>query len=481
MAGFRIEGNVSGNVAEVDVYNNLKVTLPNLVAQAGYVKLAGDLSESTDPAGLLVEELRVSAQGRLSMGQPVPLLNEIFNYTTLNTALFFQTVVTQTVTVGGGTLNLNASAINTLTTSSSVKTYQMFPLFADMATYMVCDMSLSAAPQTNCTIELGMFQFTGVTAPTDGVMFRWDSTGVLKAVLNNNGTEYTSAALTNPSTGVMHKYKIICENDRVLFYIDGACQAVIASPTGLGMPTYTPSQPFSARIYHAGTAPALANQPKIGYVYIGQQDARGIGRDSATVAAAMGRMGSQLQPAAAVSGSTALYTNSLAPGAGAVMTNTTAALGTGLGGQFSVLPTLAANTDGILCSYLNPAAAVGVPGKTLYIRGVWLQGSVTTVLVGNATPVIYAFSLSYGGNALTLATAADTIAGVKASRRVPLGYESYAAAAALGTLGQGVYRQFAAPIAVNPSEYVQIAAKNVGVVTTTGVITFLVGFDAYWE
>ena len=44
-------------------------------------------------------------------------------------------------------------------------------------------------------------------------------------------------------------------------------------------------------------------------------------------------------------GSTALYTNNLAAGAGAVMTNTTAALGSGLGGQFSALPTLAVGTD----------------------------------------------------------------------------------------------------------------------------------------
>jgi hypothetical protein len=44
-------------------------------------------------------------------------------------------------------------------------------------------------------------------------------------------------------------------------------------------------------------------------------------------------------------GSTALYTNSQAAGAGAAMTNTTAALGSGLGGQFAALPTLAISTD----------------------------------------------------------------------------------------------------------------------------------------
>ena len=50
------------------------------------------------------------------------------------------------------------------------------------------------------------------------------------------------------------------------------------------------------------------------------------------------------------------------------MTNTTAALGTGLGGQFSALPTLAVNTDGIICSYLNPIPTSAIPGKQMVIK-----------------------------------------------------------------------------------------------------------------
>jgi hypothetical protein len=60
-----------------------------------------------------------------------------------------------------------------------------------------------------------------------------------------------------------------------------------------------------------------------------------------------GGMGYQGQTGGTL-GSTALYTNNLAPTAGVAMTNTTAALGSGLGGQFSALPTLAVNNDGII-------------------------------------------------------------------------------------------------------------------------------------
>ena len=104
-------------------------------------------------------------------------------------------------------------------------------------------------------------------------------------------------------------------------------------------------------------------------------------------------------------GSTALFTNSLAAGAGAVMTNTTAALGVGLGGQFSVLPTLAVPTTGILCSYQNPVPTTILTGKQLVITGVKIESVVTTVLVGNATPVIYALGIAYGHTTVSLATA----------------------------------------------------------------------------
>jgi hypothetical protein len=314
--------------------------------------------------------------------------------------------------------------------------------------------------------------------PTDGAFFRYDAIGTLKAVLNNNGTEYTSGALVAPSAGVMHKYKIVVENDRVLYYLDGACQYIIAAPTGLGFPTYAQSQPVMVRIVHAATAPALANVPKIGYVFVGLQDAVGLSKSMAECGAIAGKMGSQGQSGMTM-GSTAIYTNSMVAGAGAAMTNTTAATNAGLGGQASVLPTLAAGTDGILTSYLNPAATAAIPGKTLYIRGVKIQGLVTTVLAGG--PVLYAFSLAYGNNALTLAQAEG--AGTKAPRRIALGYETYAAAAAVGVLGSqnGVYMQFNAPIAVNPGEYVAVAAKNLGTVTTTGVICFQIAYDCYWE
>lgn len=478
MAGIRIEGNTSGYVAEVSSTNELQVALPVIPSRSGYVQLAGKLSDSTDPAGILVEELRSSAQGRLSVGQPVMLLNEFFNNTTLNSAVFAAPVTTQTVTVAGGTLNLNASAITTLSTVSRVSTYAHFPFQADFATFATFDALLTQTPQVNCTVEMGFGIASALTAPTDGAFFRYDSTGTLKGVLNTNGSELTTAALTSPSVGVMHRYKVVVENDRVFFYIDGVCQGVIATPNNLGFPLYAPAQPFFARVYHAAVAPTLAQGLKLGYVFVGLQDAAGLGKDNATIAALQGRMGYQGQ-AGHTMGSTALLTNSLAAGAGAAMTNTAASLGSGLGGQFAAQPTLAVGTDGIVCSYQNPVPTSAIPGKTLYIKGVRVQGVVTTALTGGA--VVYEYTLAFGHTAVSIATAET--ATTKAARRVGIGIETFASAAAIGVVGSasGQYMPFNAPIAVNPGEFVAVTAKNLGVVTTTGVILFLVSFDAYFE
>jgi hypothetical protein len=475
----KIVGSTSGNIAEVDANNQLQVTLPVIPSRAGYVQLAGQLSASADPAGLLVEGLRASAQGRLAVGQLLMLFSELFNNTTLNSATFTAPVATATVTVAGGTLNLNASLITTANAVSRVQTWAHFPLQPDFATTMVWDALLTQDPQTNCTVEMGVGIASALLAPTDGVFFRFNDSGVLVGVMNTNGTEVETDPMTAPETNVMHRYRVTVENDRCFFYINGECQGIIETGATRGFPVYAPAQPAFFRVRNAAVAPALAVGLKVGSLFVGIQDAaEALGKDNATIAALMGRMGSQGQTGNAM-GSTALLTNSLAAGAGVAMTNTTAALGSGLGGQFATQPTLAVGTDGIVCSYLNPIPTSAIPGKTLYLRGVRVQGVVTTALTGG--PVAYEYQLAYGHTAVSMATA--EAATTKAARRVGIGIESFAAAAAVGVVGSanGQYMPFNAPIAINPGEYVAVTAKNLGVVTSAGVILFLVSFDAYWE
>jgi hypothetical protein len=119
-----------------------------------------------------------------------------------------------------------------------------------------------------------------------------------------------------------------------------------------------------------------------------------------------------------------------------------------------------------------------VPGKCLVITGLKIRGVVTTVLAGG--PIIALWSLAYGHTAVSLAT--TEAAGTKAPRRIALGIQMWAVNAAVGAVDdKEISVQFQSPIYVQPGEFVQTVLKNVGTVTTTGVITFLVTFDAYWE
>lgn len=477
MAGFRIEGNTSGNVAEVDANNNFKVTTPLETNQAGYVKLAGCISEPSSPNGLVSVEVGTSISGNLAVGQPVPLLNEIINGTAINTAVFSQATTTQTITAGSGSINLNASAITTVSTFSRISTYQFFPINNNHPLQGTLTVAQTQPAQVNNLVEIGFIIAATNAAPTDGVFFRIDATGVMKCVVNNNGTEFTSGALTVPTPNVAHRYMIIVDNNRAAFYIDGECQDIIVAPTGLGNVTYAQALPLMVRNINGAVAPGLANVVRVNALYAAVLDGAGMARSDRALAVYAGKSSAQGQQGHTM-GSTALYSNSLAPGAGVAMTNTTAALGSGLGGQFAALPTLAANTDGIVSSYQNPAATAAIPGKSLYITGIRVQSVVTTVLAGG--PVTYLYSLAFGHTSVTLA--ASEGAGTKAARRIPLGIETFAANAAINTLGsQGLYVPFETPVCVMPGEFVQLVAKNIGTVTTTGVITFMVMINGYWE
>lgn len=124
-------------------------------------------------------------------------------------------------------------------------------------------------------------------------------------------------------------------------------------------------------------------------------------------------------------GSLALYVNNANPTA-AVPTNTTAALGVGLGGQFWETDTLAVNTDGIIQSYQVPAGTVNVQGKRLVIRGIYIDTFVQTALTGGGYNEVW--TLNFGHTAVSLAT--GEAATTKARRVIPIGSRTVASAAA---------------------------------------------------
>ena len=447
---------------------------PKVIAQAGFALLAGQIDAGTVTGTPLNRAPNVSVDERLSIGQDVGIIADSFNATAQNTAVWSNNLTTMTLTYSGGFAFLNAGGSLASGAFAVKKSYRTFALYQAGGIKMEMRGYLTQTPQTNNTVYIGM-GFPGTTAaPTDGVYFQYDTTGVLKAVVNFNGTLAVSATLTAPSANAIHEFAIIISDDNTEFYIDGVLQAQVGIPTGGALSTLSDSASVFVQNTNTGVTGA-AQGVKVAFLAVTQLDIAGA-KPWPHQMVAQGFMASQGQDGGTM-GTTALLSNSLAAGAGAAMTNTTAGPGSGLGGQFGVLPTLAVGTDGVLCSYQNPAATVNVTGRLLYITGVRLQGCVTTQLTGG--PVVYAYSLAYGHTSVSMATA--EAATTKAPRRVALGYETYGLGASIGTIGQSVYVPFNSPTVVNPGEFLAICAKNFGVVTSAGVINFLVMFDGYWE
>lgn len=490
--GIRISG--TSVDAEVNSNNELKVALAATQANAGFAALAVEQGASTEPtAARKVRRLKASLNRRLAVGMDTVTMNENFIAAAQNTALWRNAVTNFTFSFATpGYVIFNSAGITTSGAAALYQSYQHTVLGGQKPVTVDIPFMLSATPPANWQMDFGLAAAPIASTPfalTDGVYVRINSSGLF-LVLNYAGTETVSGALVEAADItplVSYTVRLVIAAERTEVWLNDpngalgtpdpssfAYAGALDTPPANPFPCVGLSQPFSARLYHSAAAGA-AVQFRLGGPSISEGDV-GQNRSWNNMQARMGLISSQGQNGQTM-GTTALYSNSLAAGAGAAMTNTTAALGVGFGGQFTTQPTLAAGTDGIVCSYLNPVPTTAIQGKTKMIYGVRIQGVVTSALTGG--PVIYAYSLAYGHTSLSMATAEGIAA--KAPRRIPLGIETFAATAAAATLGQSVFVPFPNGIPVNPGEYVAICAKNLGTVTSGGTITILVMLDSIEE
>jgi len=248
--------------------------------------------------------------------------------------------------------------------------------------------------------------------------------------------------------------------------------AQVVTPTGQAQPYMSATLPFGWRhVIVGGAAGTAYNVTFKGYAVSLS------GFQAAASLAELGNMicGSYQGLSGGTMGSLANYANSANPTA-AVPTNTTAALGSGLGGQFWETDTLVANTDGIISSYQVPAPTVSVQGKRLAIRGVSISSYTQLGLTGGG--YVAQWSLAFGHTAVSLATA--EAATTKASRRIPLGIQAVASGAVISTALATVSQRFDTPIIVNPGEFVQTVKKKVGTAPSAGIVAHVVTFDYGW-
>lgn len=476
MAGIRIEGNTSGRVAEVDTSNQLMVVTPKTTADAGVVAFYSENDTGTKTGGRFLVSPESDDDARLRIAHEAIFDCETFNYTAQNTGKHIYRNTTMANTWSAAGLTTNSGNITTTTTGASFATYAEFPILGASLLYCEFEGSFTQQPTTNTIIDIGLPRMatTNPFAPTDGVYFRLTSAGIA-GYINANGTE-TSTSTFDFTYVNNQKYQfIIAMHEReVEFWIDGVLYGTVTTPVGQGQPCMSSSLPFGFRHAITGGAAGAA----LSFVLNDYTISIG-GPNIAQTASILGQRiyGSYQGLSGGTMGSLANYANNANPTA-AVPTNTTAALGSGLGGQFWETDTLAVTTDGIIMSYQVPAATANVQGRRLVVRGLKVESYIQTALTGGG--YVAQWSLAFGHTAVSLATA--EAATTKAPRRIPIGNHSVSSGAAALVELKTISVDFGdAPVFVNPGEFIAIVKKKVGTAPSAGVIAHTITPVYGWE
>lgn len=477
----KIVGNTSGNVAEVNASNQVKVVPEtNVSANPGNVGAVRFFSEN-DPGVVTgtatLKSPETSLDWRLRVGNDSVWDDENFNYVAQNFTKHKYTSNTLTMTWASGFLNTNGGSVTTTGTGCQIQTYRHFPIQGQGGLYCETSFALTNNPVTNWTLDVGMFTpaAASTTLPTDGVYFRVNSTGVF-GVINNNGTESTTAVFStfSPEINQVYNYCLSITDTQVDFWIDDVLYGTIVKPVSTGSIVYAGSLPWAVRHHHTGATSAVI-QAKIANYAIATQDIDN-NRMWATNKAGQG-LTSLVNPSGGAAGITSNNANSAAP-ATATLSNTTAGYAT-LGGQFLFAATAGAETDYALFAFLNTVPTTGITGRNLIIRGVWIDLWNQVVAVAT-TPTVFQWSLAVGSTAVSLATTDG--AATRLPKRINLGCQSLIVGSVVGAPVERIDCNLDAPVVVEPGTYCHIILKMpIGTATATETFRGVVGVNAYWE
>ena len=476
-------GSSSTGKANVTTTYDLQVRTPTVEANAGFAQISSENDDGSATGTRYVLSPESDPDFRLRAATDSLWDSEKFNYNGINSAKYRMLSSGFAPAYGSGYVSFNPTSAVAANNAACLTTWKYVPIYGADQTYLEVLAAITTTIATGNTIEVG-FYTTGLSAPyapTDGAFIRVTTTGVV-GVVNFNGSETTTGIFPAVGGGNfamaanVYYHMVVSVNAReVQFWIDDVLRATInLDSTGTGQPFMNGSLPVSITQRLGGTGGSAMTLrvsdytvSKGGYVPFRAWEA-GL--------AAMGSCGYQAQ-AGSTMGSTANYANSANPTA-AVPQNISAALGTGLGGQFWETDTLAVTTDGIISSYQNPSASVNTSGRTLLVRGVKISSHVQTVL-GAGTGYVASWSLAFGHTNVSLATTESSTA--KAPRRVALGFQTVPATAAALTLLQDINVRFECPIPVQPGEFIAIVKKKIGTAPASGTIAHLITFDAVFE
>jgi hypothetical protein len=449
---------------------------------AGAVAMFCEVDPGEITGARYVKSPEVDEDWRMRIAVDNWLDRENFIYTAQNTGKFAYTTATLTMdwTVSG--TRTNASGVTTGgagTHGTAQRSYAEFPVGV-AATAVYCEFNLATDVVTplpsNVVVDVGLFRQpgSGSHAPTDGIYLRLDAAGI-RGVACNSGVERQTALFTfNQVANTNYSYCITVTEKEAEFWVDNVRLGSLDAAAADAQLFRSATLPFSIRHAHNGTAGAICRAILTDYTIT--MGGLSLGDTLAQVGNRVN--GSYQGLSGGTMGTLATYANSSLPTA-AVPTNATltANLISGLGGQCIETDTLAVTTDGIIMSYQVPAGTTAVLGKRLVVRGITIDSFVSTTLTGGGYNAVW--SLAFGHTAVSLGT--GEAAAAKAPRRIVLGTNAVASAAAALVQLSRIEQRFENPVYVNPGEFIAVAKKKVGTAPSAGAIFHAIFLDYGWE
>lgn len=503
----KIVGSTSGNIAEVDDSNQLKVAPAATVANSGYVAGASDVDAGTITGSRLVREFDPTPDFRLRVGTDNILMMEYFAGTNINTSIWGTPIATATTAQAGGFITLNNSASLTTQQGGVLRSHRTFPIYATFSTYfdILAQIPATSSPWNNAIAEFGagLLGATVTTGVTDGAYFRITTTGIV-CVVTNNAAEVSAVTIANATLNAVgiyvtntNHYLVAITEDQAEFWctVAGGTPYLLCKTarSSAGIQT-TCSQQLGAfgRCFNTGTNTQNAFKLNIAMVAVSIADMAMDLPFSHRMSSA-GNMACQVQTGAAA-GKTCSWNNwttlpaqTTAPSVSAAGTGMTTGLGgiQRFGNGASTL-TLTADSSYIVFTYLVPALTVTVPivpVKCLVLTGMKIS-ACSRGAAGVATIYTLVYSLMVGGLGVNPATAESATTPAKTARPVVLGMHTCAASPAVGTmLSPDIQVMFDSPYTYNPGEYVQVCVTPMVtlVIPANSEIIFTCTPIGYWK
>ncbi len=457
----------SADLATVNADGELRVRLTDDEKNAGYVRIAGSTYSGDEG-----EDVRVSEDGYLMVGQESMVFYDQVEGAALNSLLWATSTSTMTVTQSSGLIALNAGLSTTAGTYAIVSSIKHIPLYGQYPLLVAFSAAVNTAAQANATIEMGIGLAAGTAAPTDGAFVRFAPNGTMQGVVSFGGVE-SSAAMTFEDddpfvVGNLANWLIIIDNDDVCFMYNGDQVATVPLPVNQPFPTANGRLPVFGRVYNGGSAPATAPRLQIGRVMVAQS-VLNQERLWAQTLAGIGR-GAYQTPVSAYA-QTANHANSTSPSS-ATLSNSAAGYTT-LGGRWQFAAPAGAGTDFALFGYQVPT------GYQLFLTGIAISAINTGAAVAT-TATILDWAVGLNSSAVSLGTTDG--ASTWAPRRLPLGVQSFQVGAAVGAAASDIVRTFDAPLVVDSGRYLHVIVQvPVGTATASQVIRGTVTINGYFE